>query len=468
MLSIFFDLETSDREVVGQILNFSFIVCDSSWNIINELSGEIKATRLQIPSPGAILANRIDLIKHQKTAPLSEAEAAQKIAKFLEEVANSSQEKVAMIGFNSFKFDIPYLRTVLIRNGISPYIATQKIIHRDLLCVAQKLAATAPDFIRGKKIRVKGDEQIEKLSLKLEHLCNAFGLLEGKQLHESRSDVLITIELAKAIKERFGVDVRTYEAYEGTFAHRSSRSAEVFVALEPEYDLSKGKISREVPISLLDCDRRYALWINLEKYIAGKGNSSIEFYKFAGSGLVFKDQNRSTDSALIEQAKKAQAEFKSLTLQNFFSASTCDIEYDIYRLDFDCLNALNKALWFQDRRELDSLKNRDLVALFVRSLLAKQENLDTRAQELLRQYALYRYGGKMIASKQNDPKTPEKTRHHPTLRELISDLETSLAEANEEDRSLLLSLKKFIEQSDIMRLAGQELLGGSGQVELTL
>lgn len=50
--AIFYDLETTDREFVGQILNYSFILVDEQLNVVRELNGDIRISRLQLPSRG--------------------------------------------------------------------------------------------------------------------------------------------------------------------------------------------------------------------------------------------------------------------------------------------------------------------------------------------------------------------------------------------------------------------------------
>ena len=147
MKSIFFDLETSDKNPIRQILNYSFILVDDDFSIVSELSGLIQLSRLQLPAPEAILANRIDVTQHQKLAIDTEREAMAKIQSFIEHCIelHAGNEKLPIIGYNSARFDIPYLRTSLIRNGINPYFSG-KIIIRDLLFASRKLAASDVRF----------------------------------------------------------------------------------------------------------------------------------------------------------------------------------------------------------------------------------------------------------------------------------------------------------------------------------
>ena len=97
MLTIFYDLETSDRNPVGQIINYSFILVDERYEVLDELSGLIRISRLQIPDPGAILANRTDVIEHQKLANDSEPVALGKIRDFIHAAIQRAQGAVALV-----------------------------------------------------------------------------------------------------------------------------------------------------------------------------------------------------------------------------------------------------------------------------------------------------------------------------------------------------------------------------------
>jgi Exonuclease len=284
MLSIFYDLETTDKNTVGQILNFAFVVVDENFNIIDEYCNNILISRLQLPSPGAILANKTNVIEHQKKAKLKEVEAMRNIFQFISKY--TSKEKIPLIGYNSNKFDLPYLRTSLIRNGINPYFGG-KLIYKDLLFAARKLHVTHPDFPLSKIINENNEP---RLSLTLESLCKNFSILSSEQKHESREDVLITIELAKIFLTLFSLDVRNFEAYEASKFHQYGRGNCIIKVHEPEYDLHKEERFITKHLSLLDSDHRYALWIDLDKFKENENEKSIHWFNQASSQIICEEK----------------------------------------------------------------------------------------------------------------------------------------------------------------------------------
>ncbi len=462
MYAVFYDLETTTKNTVGQILNYSFIMVDDEMSPIAELSGLVKINRLQLPDPGAILANRTDVVEHQQRALDSEPVAMRKIEQFLATCIHNAKGAVAFVGYNSSRFDLNYLRTSFIRNGINPYL--KGLSYRDLLHVAQKAYITNREFRELVRKQCSGEK---RLSLSLQTVSHALNLLEGVQAHESREDVLLTIRLARWLKEHCSLDVRTYEAYEGGPLHSTARSGSVYEIEEPEYDLDETAAVRRVPMCLLDENKKSSLWINLDRYAENQAPTCISWrqpmkHSFFTSG-------RAIGSPETQQlARKALGQFKNTTLSNFFERGDGDIEQDIYRLDFDAQDVYYRALKEGRKEILAETKNPDARKLWVRYQLANSDLdlSDARSAELLRQYALYRYGGKLQLVKNiRDPKDPDN--FHPKLSEMIGELnrlrEVATGEGGSEDLKLLDSLEKFYRASDILRVAGPELVPGLRQ-----
>lgn len=460
-LAIFYDLETSDQHPIGQIMNFSFICVDRNFKITDEYSDQILLNRLQLPGPGAILANRIDVLKHQKESKETEKSAALKIAKFIDKQIQIGK-KVVFVGYNSSKFDLPFLRTTLIRNGINPYFFGA-LVYKDLLFAARKLSVSNPDFPRleSRSKKAGRGEEAPRVSLSLETLTNHFGLLEGKQAHSSREDVVITIELAKLFAEKFKLNVFDYEPYEVSALHTGSRQGKVYNSFYVNYEIPGSSHFTSTPMTLLDADHRYSLWIDLKKYGEGQGRKSISWFSQQASSF-FSDKKEIADPSAGELAKKALLEFKDLSLKNYFEISSCDIEQDIYRLDMSMINSLFEVIW---KNQIGSKSNftKDAKIISLRHDLANYEwgnKSDKQVEDLFRQYALYRYGGKLRMNKFRDVPEPGKEivdSYHVTLNELMRLCESPENNSNPEDKKLMKSLKDFYLKSDVYRLCMDKL-----------
>ncbi|MCB0310854.1 MAG: hypothetical protein KDD42_06450, partial [Bdellovibrionales bacterium] len=324
MHAIFYDLETTDSCFLGQILNYSFIHVGDDFEIVSECSGEIRVSRLQLPAPRAILTNRVNLVEHQETAQKGEPSALIEISNFIWEAIKQAKGKLPLIGYNSARFDLPFLRTSFIRNGINPYFGG-KICYSDLLFAVRKLAAGDPNFPLP-----RSSDDPNKLSLRLESVTTELGLLSGVQTHSSRDDVILTIDLAKALLERFSLDVRSCQFYEATDFDKSARQGQVVYQLNPQYDLTSGSPFSRTPLTLLDCDHRSALWINLERYASGSGRSSV-FWVSKTNGYLFIEPELEPSAEEVDNAQAALKEFARINLKNYFPPSTCDVEQDIYR-----------------------------------------------------------------------------------------------------------------------------------------
>jgi hypothetical protein len=462
MPSVFYDLETSDKNPIGQILNYSFISRGFSDPALEELSGIVKLSRLQLPDPGAILANRTDVLAHQEQAKDSESEAMGRIAAFFASCINAANGAITLIGYNSSRFDLNYLRTSLIRNGINPYF-NGKIVPRDLLHVVQKAYLTSATF-RERVLSQRGGEK--KLSLSLQTVGHALGLLSGEQAHESREDVLLTMRVADWIAKECGLDATTFEAYEGGKLHSTARAGTVYIQQQPEYDLSAESFAAQTPMTILDASGRAALWIDLQRY-ADQQTPACIVWRSAAKHAFFVSPQAVQDPELQKLARAALRQFSGITLKNFFSDTTCDIEMDIYRLDFDNLDLYVRAVQENNRAVLDSCSNPEARVLWLRRQLASPQASinDPKTAEVLRKYALHRYGGKLQTARSLEGGgEDEQGAHHQTLRETVRDLmqrrEAAVLRNDQADLKLLDSLERYIRSSEIVRVAGDALVPG--------
>lgn len=467
--AVFFDLETSDAQPIGQILNYSFIAVDEQWNPVSECSGSIRISRLQLPRAGAIAANRIQVLQHRAANYPTEAESARRIITYLEDLTRQVRGQLSLVGYNSVRFDIPYLRTTLIRNGLSPY-ANGRLSNCDLLLLCRKLAATRADFPRVPGSPRDKSDGPPRRSLSLATLTTEFGLLSGAQAHESRADVLLTIQLAKLISEKFGVDVRRFQAYDFGDFHQGQQRGAVVVGIEPSYEMNSSELGVPVPYALLDADHRSALWIDLQQFKSGNLTRAIRYTNAKSGMALFQHPERSPTDEDLSVAKAALDALKGTTLKSYFTTSTCDIEQDIYRLDFDAISALGQAIWGGDRAPLEQLNNRDATVLFARWRLmnlgedgrALSDREQTALTQQLVQYAGYRYGGKLKLRKVDRPEDSpdgDLPRFHPELSVLLSEIEATAVQNPGETADLMAALREFYQDSEIVRVA-PHLVGG--------
>lgn len=461
MVSIFYDLETTHLTPMGQILNCCFIAVDRSWNEIARCAHDIKISPLQLPDPDAMLANRTATLTHQQAATKTERQALREIHTFVHDMIGYAKGPVELIGYNSGRFDLNFLRTSLIRNGLNPYFYG-KVVPRDLLHTVRHLSATDPSFPRACKAG-SADNRKATLSLSLETISRELGLLSGKQSHHAVADVELTIQLAKSLERTFHVDGRLYAGYAANQLHELGREHSVLVALAPQADLRKQEIATRVPFTLLCNDQKNGLWVDLAQYREGKGRQAIRWMG-ANSGSLCAEPDDVMSHEYAVDAKQARDEFRDISISNFFSRSTCDVEADIFRISFSEIDNLTSAIWGGDRRAVLTNGTSDAKELYVRHLLSELDwDAVTETQEKrLATYATYRYGGACNIDKSHlEPIEPSiaNPAAHSTLNQYIARIETLRScTSSEQDLLILNELMSFYEQSPIMRVAGRKLM----------
>lgn len=442
MKSIFFDLETTDLNPVGQILNYAFVEVDEDWNMRSCLRGKIKLSRLQLPNPGAICATNTDVFEHNKTADETESVAMVKIQKYISDIVE--WEDTRLIGFNSNRFDVPYLRTSMIRNGLNPYFGGS-IKYGDLLHVVRRLACDNPKFVEILAKKENGEP-----SFKLESVAKSLGLLQEEQKHESLFDVMLTIKVAKHIHENYGVDVREYSSYE------VSKNNFDVIKVFPFKDESGNLVSGEhCYMTLLEQNKTQALWINLKKYEEGLGKGAVSWYNKNTSALFVQEFVK--DSNLAKASDIARHNLSHVNLSNFFGPKNCDVEQFIFMMPISEIGALYEAVWMKDVTTLKSMKSKYGSQLYLR-YLSNEAPIDDVASQI-KEYAIYRYGGKMKLSKENFDSKYEPGVYdedfHPTYNELIEQIDE--LSKNDKHKHSMSQLKRYYETSIISSLAGDEL-----------
>jgi len=439
MKNIFFDFETSDLNFVGQILNYAFVEVDDDWNTISSISGNVRISPTQLPTPESILSNRIDVLRHQEDSLDTEFVAMNKIHNYIQNLCET--DTVKLIGYNSNAFDLHYLRTSFIRNGINPYFGGQ-LAYSDLFHLVTKLSLTNSDFCKKLKRKETG-----KYITKLETTCKSLGVLheDANQEHESLSDVMLTIELSKALKSSYGIDIRTYDSYEVTKRYTDFDAIQLY----PHYDENGNFVPEEDCIlTLHDHNKSTTLWINLKKFEAGLGKKSMIWCNKNTAPLFVKDYIKDADIRF--RCQTAKATLNDIKISNFWPDKACDIEQLIYTLPINEISTLSKAIYDNDLFLLRFNKNKYSNILYLRFLCNNAQT--SEVDKIFTQYVLHRYGGKMRLDK-NEIVSEERV-YHPSYKELVERANKYYLESGD---ALMHNLKLFYMNSKIAKVCDANL-----------
>ena len=181
---LFYDIETTGlNKAFDQVLQFAAIRTDRQLNEIERHRLAVKLRPDVIPSPGAMITNRLSV--EDLASGLSEFEAIGQIHELM------NQRETISLGYNSLGFDDEFLRFSFHRNLLPPYTHQfQNGCRRmDLLPIAVMFWLYKRDVITWPMIQ-------SKPSLKLEHIREA-NQLSGGPAHDASADVAATVELAR-------------------------------------------------------------------------------------------------------------------------------------------------------------------------------------------------------------------------------------------------------------------------------
>jgi DNA polymerase III epsilon subunit-like protein len=353
LMYIFYDLETSSRDFLGQILTFAFIATTDDYQEIDTFTGSIRLNRTQLPEIDAILVNQVDVLKLQETG-LQEYDAAKKIYAFLSRFVNG-HEPVTLAGFNSNQFDLTFLRNLMIRYGINPYFSG-KLANKDVLHYAQHLAFEwTADF----PWQLKETPQRSYYTFTLESLAYRFGLLEEAQSHDALEDVRLTIKLVQAVESKFPLSFVNFNPVH--FPSDEWTQMQLEVGKQKVTDWAEPGRNPEYYafryLAKLVSERKTKLAIDLEKY--GKAISQEVFNQAELlSSVVYINENkhfcriepltteeRSYVSRLVELVSE-ESFFKGLTISHYFELTEkdWDIEYQIHKIPFTEIDHLGRLI----------------------------------------------------------------------------------------------------------------------------
>ena len=181
---LFYDIETTGlNKAFDQVLQFAAIRTDRQLNEIDRHAIKVQLRPDVIPSPGAIITNRISVDGFK--SGLCEFDAIRQIHQLI------NQPETISLGYNSLGFDDEFLRFSFHRNLLPPY--THQYLHG---CRRMDLLPMAAMFWLYRRAAITWPEINGKPSLKLEHICEANQLVGGAS-HDATVDVVATVELAR-------------------------------------------------------------------------------------------------------------------------------------------------------------------------------------------------------------------------------------------------------------------------------
>ena len=183
---LFYDTETSGlNRAFDQIIEFAAIRTDLRLNELERFSARIRLRPDVVPSPQAILVNRIR--SDRFSSGRCEYEAMQAIH------AQVNRPGTTSIGYNSIGFDDEFLRFSFYRNLLPPY--THQYANR---CRRMDLLPIAIIYWLYRSDALKWPVLNGKASLRLEDIGALNGLFTGPS-HDAMSDVEAALRLARIL-----------------------------------------------------------------------------------------------------------------------------------------------------------------------------------------------------------------------------------------------------------------------------
>ncbi len=367
---IFYDTETSSRDILGQILSYAFLVTDTSYRVVDELVGTIRLNRTQLPEPEAIFVNGLDVGMLQQTG-MPEYEAAKQVFDFLSRYTRD--EPSVLVGFNSNQFDLQFIRNLMIRYGYNPYFMG-RLKNKDVLHFAQYTAfaneATFPWQLAENKLGKP------YYTFRLERLAGSFGLLDRPQTHDARDDVMLTIELVQALEAKFGVNLSTFSPI--SFQVPEDYQGQSWIGKQACLDYSDTAVLQKVTHQFwtpIISTPKEKLLLNLSRYMAKEPDvSAITCLKYVNPNKHFfrLEPASMTEEPFWETVVAHAAQDSELTalhrLDDYFKLieKSWDIEYRIHDMGFERIDQLKRVV---DR----FLANPDQYEVILHELLSRRK-----------------------------------------------------------------------------------------------
>ncbi len=228
---IFYDLETSDLDKnFSQILQIGLIYADKDLNIIEEKEITCKRSPWILPSPSALLITgfapeQLEKNKNSQFDLLTE----------LEKWLNEKKWPLIFAGYNSTKFDDPFLQNCRHQNLQEPFISSmskkwgdERNSKIDIITMVKAVAIFAPEILTLNEKNTYGTK-----SMALGIVCRQNNInLSEEAAHDAIADVRATLDLAKKIKSE------APKVWEQMMTMRSKDKVDYFLKENPVFGYS--------------------------------------------------------------------------------------------------------------------------------------------------------------------------------------------------------------------------------------
>lgn len=444
---VIFDLETTERYPLGQILNLAAIAVDEEFNVIDKLYIDVKLSKTQIPSPDALLANRIKLSEHAKVATHNEREALEALFSFIDKHKSENRFGQLIVGGqNIARFDLEFVRSNALRSGLYPYF--NYVVYCDLLFLSKKLCVTNEEF-RNKLVKPDGS-----ISLALDFLTKSLGISTTDQKHNALDDVLLTLDVYKHYAHHYDLNVFVYDPYEA----KSAKIGDVYQTST----VAAGKL-KDILMSLHWQDKNYSLWLNLSEYDPAKGKRNLMWRAKKNSSLIISEKIKDKEIIADAKSKSQSDELADISIFNYFEPLDCDAEMHPTSVDIFAIKAAVEYLNTGSTSSIEALQNKNsksftnMVTFIERyNMLYKQGN---NSDKLLKSYLENRYSGKIKTQKNlfgDQPNPYQKADdevYHPSLKERLQRIDVLLSErTSADDQKILSDLKDYILESPVLKI----------------
>ena len=192
---LFYDLETTGiSNSFDQVLQFAAIRTDINLNEIQRYNFFVKLNPDTTPSPMATITHHISIARANAEG-VTEYQAIKEIHKII------NTPNTISIGYNTLGFDDEFLRFAFFKNMLPPYSHQFKneCFRADLFPIVACYYNFCNEALKWPTVTNEDGE--EKVSLKLENINAENNLYSGGRAHDAITDVIVTVELAKKLKQ---------------------------------------------------------------------------------------------------------------------------------------------------------------------------------------------------------------------------------------------------------------------------